>query len=223
MGSLLPDCGNPVSRFHAMYAVLNADHAPFLDEIPAPFTACVTNNVSVPKDVFFSLGRFRNPVGDGPGTWTDVEFGCRVHRAGISCWRSGRALCIHRDYSIHDFATARKRAYRVARAVPALFEAHPWVRAHLPMFHDKWPIDLRQDGALTIGRKLFRRLMSSPPAVWVMERVASALTNEALLRPIYRWIFGAELYRGLRDGVSELRAASLDGGWPLWARTASKG
>jgi glycosyltransferase involved in cell wall biosynthesis len=227
MGSLLPDLDDPRSAFHRLYARLTADEQPFPAEAEVAFTACVTNNLSARKHTFFSIGGFRNPVGDGPGTWTDVDFGCRARRAGVRCWRSGLALCVHRDYSIHDFESARRRAYRVAKAAPALFDELPETRPAVQMFDDKWPVDLRTDGPKTLLRKLFRRLMSSPAALWLLERAAAAASALALpiaiLRPLYRWILGADLYRGLRDGLRERSAASAGGEWTLPVRSASKG
>jgi glycosyltransferase involved in cell wall biosynthesis len=207
MGSLLPDDDEPASMFHCIYAVLNADIPPFPPEVQVPFTTCVTNNVSVRKATFWSLGGFRNPVGDGPGTWTDVDFGCRAFRAGIECWRSGRALCVHRDYSIHSYDSALRRSYRVASMAPALFDAHPWVLPHLPMFADKLPVAWREDSGRLIARKLLRKALSSAVISSILQAVArsaaTVLPLEALLRPLYRWTLGAELYRGLRDGLRQ--------------------
>ena len=205
MGSLIPDSEKPLSAFHRIYAVLNADTPPFPAEMEVPFTACVTNNVSVQKTTFWNLGGFRNPVGDGPATWTDVEFGCRVARAGLRCWRSGLALCIHRDYSIHSYDSGLRRAYRVANMAPALFEAHPWVLAHLPMFEDKLPIEWRLDSLTMIARKAFRKVVSSTLVAPLLEgfaRLASVVFPvDAVLRGLYRWTLGGALYRGLRDGM----------------------
>jgi hypothetical protein len=215
MGSSLPDAAQPVSLLHRIYAQANADPQPFPAELEVSFTACVTNNLSVRRDDFLSLGMFRNPVGDGPGTWADVEFGCRAHRAGLNFRRSGRALCMHRDYSIHDFETLRKRAYRVGRATAALLDAHPWVQPHLTMFEDMWPVDFAADGAVRVLRKLARRASSFAIPLLALEAIARFLTKlfplESLLRPIYRWSLGARLCQGLCDGMRESCPTSAKG------------
>lgn len=226
MGSYLPDLDHPVSRFHRIHAELNADQPPFERETEVPFTACVTNNVSLPRDVFFAIGGLGNPVGDPAATWGDVDLGYRARRHGVRCWRSGRALLVHRDYNIHTFDNALKRCYKIARMAPALVQKHPSVRKHLPMFEDKWPIDLNQDSPNLIARKLLRQALSCAPVSFLLRglaRVAGRLSpSDALARPLYRWALGAELYRGLRDGLRD-----LDGpGMPSLsepARWASKG
>ncbi|MEZ5361617.1 MAG: glycosyltransferase family 2 protein [Bryobacterales bacterium] len=208
MGSYLPDLENPVSRFHRIHAEINADRPPFEREVEVPFTACVTNNVSLPRDVFFAIGGLGNPVGDPAATWGDVDLGYRAFRHGVRSWRSGRALLVHRDYNFHTFDNALERCYKIARMAPALVQTHPAVGPSLPMFEDKWPIDFSKDSSHLIVRKLLRKVSSLAP-IRILLRGLARLTGalspwDALTRPFYRWSLGAELHRGLRAGLQEL-------------------
>lgn len=172
------------------------------------FTACVTNNLSVEREDFIMVGAMQDTAGDGPTWWGDVDFGYRAFKKGMQFRRSGRAVCRHCDYSIADFATSLVRAEKASYLVHHLICKYPDISCYLPMFQDKSPIDWRADGPAMIARKMTRKAASTGPAVIGLEAVVHQLEQfypkPAVLRPLYRWITGAYIYRGYRRGLREL-------------------
>lgn len=173
------------------------------------FTACVTNNLSVEREDFFMVGAMQDTAGDGPTWWGDVDFGYRAFKKGMQFRRSGRAVCRHCDYSIADFATSLVRAEKASYLVHHLICKYPDISCYLPMFHDKLPIDWRADGPMMITRKIARKMASTSPVVAGMEAVVRQLEQfypePAILRPLYRWITGACIYRGYRRGLKDIK------------------
>lgn len=172
------------------------------------FTACVTNNLSVEREHFYSIGGMHDVAGDGPTWWGDVDFGYRAFQQGMLFRRSGKAKCWHCDYSIADFPTSLARAEKASYLVHYLTHKHPGIITHLPMFDDKLPIAWRSDDPTKIVRKTFRSLTSTELVVDGMKAIVEKLERHypkpALLRPLYRWISGAYIYRGFRHGLKEL-------------------
>lgn len=172
------------------------------------FTACVTNNISVEHQYFDEIGKMQDVAGDGPTWWGDVDFGYRAELKGFRFRRSGKAKCYHRDYSIRDLKTASSRAYKAAKMGVALFQKFPNVQSHIPMFHDKTPIIWGQDAPGLIIRKVLRSLTASRWVIGGMEYLVSILEkyypSPSLLSPLYRWICGAYMFRGYRDGLRQL-------------------
>ena len=203
IGSSLPD-KHPVSAFHRIFTNLCADEPPLAEEAMIPAASCATNNLSVRREVFLRIGGFRDPAGDGPGTWSDVEFGMRAARAGVNCWRSGRALCVHRDRHIETFESALERSYYVASLAPALLRSHPTAR--IPMLRDKGPIAWREDNPGLILRKGMRWWIALFPLAaaigWAAQLSDKAPFLRGLAIRLYHWRLGAAMSRGLRDGLS---------------------
>lgn len=196
---------NPTTFAHIAYAdrlayISRQTESEFVD-----FTACVTNNLSVMKADFAEIGGMEDVAGDGPTWWGDVDFGYRAAQLGIRFRRSGRAQCIHCDYSIRDLPTAAQRAEKVAAMAPALFRKHPGIERSLPMFSDKLPIDWSADALPLIARKAVRRPASATVSLRILEWctlwVERLYPSPTLLRPLYRWILGGYLYRGYRAGA----------------------
>jgi GT2 family glycosyltransferase len=165
---------------------------------------CRTGLLAVRREDFLSLGMFQDPTGGWPN-WDDVYFGYRASLRGVPIWQSGAAVGFHWDHSLSDLRACCRRWQRAGESVARLFETCPALEPHLPMFHDKLPITWRRDPARLIARKLARRVASSIPVVafleactWTLERCHVSL---AVLSPLYRWIVGAYLYRGLQAGM----------------------
>ena len=97
----------------------------------------------------------------------------------------------------------RQAAYRAV----ALFQKHPELPPHLPMFRDKMPIAWRQDSLALIIRKLARQVASSRPVLLLMEKLVAILKQRYpvpfLLDPLCRWIKGGYVFRGYREGLCE--------------------
>jgi glycosyltransferase involved in cell wall biosynthesis len=207
MGTERPYLPKDASPFTRIYAEMNATPPTAPAGAFVDFTACVTNNLSVQRDAFCEIGRMQDIAGDGPTWWGDVEFGYRARQRGFRFRRCGRAVCYHRDYSVRDLRAASRRARKAARMAQALFHKFPDVQHHLPMFYDKTPLDWRHDSPGLLVRKLARSAASSAAALRVMERAAHMLERRypspAFLRPLYRWIIGAYVFQGYRQGLRD--------------------
>jgi hypothetical protein len=97
----------------------------------------------------------------------------------------------------------RTAAYRAV----VLFQRYPALLAHVPMFYDKTPINWRQDTPHLIARKLTRTVASSRLALWTMEQIVHALEKRypasTLLPSLYRFIVGAYIFLGYREGLNK--------------------
>ena len=206
MGTFLPFFPENPTLFAQIYADNNRgayeQSGEFVD-----FTACVTNNLSVRKEDFYKIGAMQDVAGDGPTWWRDVDFGYRAHQLGFRFRRSGEAHCIHCDYSSVDLQSVCKRAEKVSFMVHALNKKYLGIQNYLPMFTDKRPVKWGLDQPRLIARKLVRKVSSSGPALSSLELITrlieSRYPNPRLLHPLYRWVIGAYIYRGYRQGLKE--------------------
>ena len=172
-----------------------------------PFTDCKTGLLAIRRADFESLGGFRDPSGGWPN-WDDIDFGYRAHLAGFRFVRSPQALGEHWDYTLADLATACGRWQRASRSAVRLFETHPGIRPHIPMFYDKSPVTRRDPPPLKL-RKVARRVMAAPGLVrsleWITRLVEGHYPAPALLQPLYRWIIGSYIYVGFQEGLKDHR------------------
>lgn len=175
--------------------------------VAAHFTQCYTGLLSVPAGDFAALGGFRDVTGGWPN-WDDVEFGYRVHQGGYALWRCQDAWAIHHDASAQSLASTARRSLAAGQAAARLFQVHPGIRPHLPMFADKGPVAWRADGPALAARKLLRGALSAWPVVRGLEVLAGALGRVAprsgLAAPLRRWIIGGYIWQGYRRGLREL-------------------
>jgi len=196
------------SRAIAQQVATQAAHA--LRDEEVSYTECTSNNLAVHRTDFMRVGMWQDVLGDGPTLWGDVEFGYRAWRKGCRFVRVADARLIHRDQHSADLAAASKRAYQVSRIVQPLFALHPEIKELLPMIRDKGPIEWRQNPPTLILRKLARQVVSSRPAMWIMERAVPLLERRApgskLLALLYRWIISGYIYRGYREGLRSMIA-----------------
>jgi len=184
----------------------DAGHA---DDEYMHFTQCNTQLLAVKREDFLALDMLQDPTGGWPN-WDDVDFGYRAHLAGFQLMRSGRAVGIHWDYSLSSLESACRRWQRASKSAVRLFQVHPQLQPHIPMFRDKTPIDWGGDPPRLIVRKLARRGISAPPIIRGMERIVRVAERVCpaprLLRPLYRWISGAYMLYGYREGIREYGA-----------------
>jgi len=177
------------------------------------FMECVSNNLSVRKDDFFSIGGMQDVAGDGPTWWGDVDFGYRAYLKGLRFHRSGLAFCTHCDQSVSDLATATARQYKSAVLAVALFNKFPALQDQLPMFQDMLPIDPKIDPFKRVVRKVLRKFVSTWVSLRILTGIARFLErwypSPALLRPLYRWILGGFLYQGYQAGLKKYGPADL--------------
>jgi glycosyltransferase involved in cell wall biosynthesis len=186
------------------------------DEVDLPFVECNTELLACKRRDFFDLGMLQDPTGGfGWPNWDDVDFGYRAHLNGFRLIQSGRAVGEHWDYAISDRTVACQRWYRASRSAVWLFNKHQELQTLIPMLSDKTPLAWGQDSPLLIARKLARQLISTQPVQGGMEKLISILEQRwpspAVLRRLYRWLHGAYMFQGYRDGLREFQSAGATG------------
>ena len=177
-------------------------------EGPTPgFVACNTQLLAIDRSRLAALGGLRDPSGGWP-SWDDVDLGYRAVAMGMRVVRIAGARARHWDRHLADLGSACRRWQEAARSAtrldPAIVEA-------LPMLEDKRPIVWGRDAPKLVLRKLSRRALSAPAVVSWLESRAARLErrdpDHAGLERLYRWVVGAYLYRGYRQGLRELGGA----------------
>lgn len=174
---------------------------------PLPFVEVCSNNLSVRRDAYFTIGLMSNLGFGGSSIWCDVDFAFRAYQLGFECYRLPRALCWHRDYVARSLDRRAERMRAAAYRAAALFKRHPELPAHLPMFRDMLPIAWLEDSPLLILRKVARQLASTDAALDLLERLSARLPPSSdARRAIARWIVGAHIFQGYRQGMRDLAA-----------------
>lgn len=169
------------------------------------FVEVCSNNMSLRRHAYFSIGMMQSLEFSGSSMWCDVDFAYRAHQQGFKIIRSNQAICWHRDYVLKSIDSHKKRMKEAAYRAVALFQKYPQLVSYLPMFADKTPIAWRRDSLNLIARKIARQLISARPMVIGLEETANLLDKHrmmpALLSILHRWIIGAYIFRGYRAGV----------------------
>ncbi len=167
------------------------------------FTGCNTQLLAVRREDYERLGGIQDPTGGWPN-WDDVDFGYRAHQAGLRLIKCGGAGAFHWDQSLTTLRSSYRRWYRAAHAAAKLFETHPGIWRHLPMFEDKVRVSWREDPWLLIARKLIRPLSSAMAVLWSLEHMTYFLDSfsapSSIISRLERWVIGGYIFRGLRDG-----------------------
>jgi glycosyltransferase involved in cell wall biosynthesis len=175
--------------------------------VELPFADTCSNNMSVRRDAYHSVGMMEGLGFPGSDIWCDVDFAYRAYQRGFEFLRSTRAICYHRDYVAQNLENNKRRAERAAYQAIVLFQKYPDLLAYIPMYRDKTPIAWHKDPPRLIARKLVRHVASSRPVLASMEQLVSILERSyplsALLRPLHRWINGGYMFRGYRAGLRE--------------------
>jgi glycosyltransferase involved in cell wall biosynthesis len=182
------------------------DHAEF------HFVHCNSELLACRRCDFFDIGMFQDPTaGHGWPNWDDVDFGYRAHLKGFRLVGASKAIAEHWDYSISNRNTACQRFYRVGRSAVWLFKRHPELQTLIPMLRDKTPMAWGKDSPRLMARKLARQILSSPPVLASLVKLVSILEQHypspSLLRRLYHWLHGANLYLGYRQGLREFKRA----------------
>lgn len=175
------------------------------------FAKVCSNNMALWRDAFWEIGPMEAFGFSGSSMWCDVEFAYRAFQLGFDFYRCPQAICWHRDHVFKDLDTLKRRMEEVGFRAAAVFERHPELSSHLPMFEDKTPIAWGEDRPGQVVRKVTRRIVDVPPVLWSLERfsdlVRSRQPSARLLIPLKRWIVGSYIYRGYRDGLQNLSGA----------------
>ena len=180
---------------------------PAPSQTPIEFMDCRSGLLAVHRSDFFRIGMWQPLPLPGSSIWSDVDFAYRAHLKGYSFIKVTDAVGYHLDVHRKNLRSRASRLYRAGYAGVLLFQRHPALRSHLPMFRDKFPVHLRRDSMGLIVRKVLRRLASSAGVIAffytlhdLVEAHARLERGTVLLR---RWILGANIYRGFRAGIRE--------------------
>lgn len=175
---------------------------------PVPFTEMAAGVMALPCGIYVNLDGMKPFANRKRGGWMDLAFAFRAYQAGYRFRRCGAAVAHHHDYTVLTREAGAQRMYNTSRFAPALFEEVPDLEPYVTMYRDMKPIDWRQDPLSLKARKIARATLASGPSLRGMEAVCAQLEarypKPRLLRPLYRWILGAYIFRGYRDGLKEL-------------------
>ena len=201
--NLWPAESTPFSQ--SVYPSQALDHTHAVVELP--FRDIFSNNMSLRREAYFKIGMMQGLDFPGSSIWCDLDFNYRAYRQGFEFFRSNKAICWHRDYTVRSLDVYKKRVKIAAYRAVVLFRRYPELLPHVPMFYDKTPIVWSQDSLYLIGRKLARHLASTRAALWSMEQIVKTLekhspTSKQLLS-LYRYIVGGYIYQGYQEGLRE--------------------
>jgi glycosyltransferase involved in cell wall biosynthesis len=172
------------------------------------FADLCSNNMSIRREAYFGVGTMETLGFTGSSMWCDVDFAYRAKLQGFEFVRSPEAICWHRDYVALSLANQTKRTTEAAYRAAALFQKHPALLPHIPMFHDKTPVAWGQDPPRLMARKIGRQLASSRPVLVGMETLVAALDrfspSSGMREAFARWIVGGHAFQGYRRGLREL-------------------
>jgi len=184
---------------------MDVRHSDLLIEVP--FTELQSGLFAISRQDFCNI-RMGQPLAPNYlSVWCDVEFAYRADLAGFSFIRCLNAIGFHHDNTQRNLETKASRLRRVAKAGVLLFQRHPQLQEHLPMFLDKTEIIWRKDPPKLIARKIARTLASTMLALRVFEGLYVVLSvfgrPSLLVNSLERWILGGHIYRGYRQGLIE--------------------
>lgn len=178
---------------------------------PIDFTEICSNNMSIRREDYLSVGFMESLDFPGSSMWCDVDFSYRAFLKGFEFYRANGAVCWHRDYVAMNLQNQNRRWREAAFRAVALFQKHPELIQHLPMFDDKTPVDWSKDPPVVVMRKLARGIASSRPALRMLEFIESTLASgqkgRAIIPHLHRWIVGGYIYQGFRAGLRMRQSA----------------
>ncbi len=174
-----------------------------------PFPKVSTNCLAIRRSDFISLGTMQDLGFSGSSLWSDVDLAYRAYLDGYKFIRVGKAIIWHLDYVCRDYSTNNRRAYMMAYRSIKLFDKYPELIEHIPMFADKTPIDFSIDPTRLIIRKIARRFSAAAPVLWSLEGLyhlwPKSKRASSLGKGLLRWMGGAYLVKGYRQGLRDLR------------------
>ena len=166
---------------------------------------CTAANMSMRRETFLSLGGFDPAIVSSE----DQDLALRFSDRGGKLVFVPEATVLHRD-SNSDLASYCRRHEWGARAMA------PFIRRY-PDWADNKPrvrFERGFGGAHTVGEQsafLVRLALSQPALVRILLRSAAACERagcgDRLLFPVYHVLLGLHLFRGFREGLSQVKAA----------------
>lgn len=203
LGVLFPKINDRASKFQvAMFKQATTDLSG-----DVPVTECGSGTMSMDKELFEKLGGMRTLGPGGRNAWGGMDFAYRASELGYRVRRCSEAKAVHDDYAFENLETYSKRMQKVSRMAVLHFQRVPHLLPEVAMFHDKTPIEIGKDPAQLIVKKSLRKIISSHIAVKILGFIVKTLesfdADPAIIRPLYRWIIGASIYRGFNEGLIE--------------------
>ena len=175
---------------------------------PVPFVEVCSNNMSLRREAYFAIGMMNSLGFSGSSIWCDVEFSYRAYVLGYEFLRVVGAPCWHRDHVARSVESSAHRMRQAAFRAATLFQIHPGLPAHLPMFGDILPIDREADPRMLVARKLARRFASTDATIWLLGHLLGLPFIPApAARVLARWLVGAHIFQGYREGLRSLTRA----------------
>ncbi len=209
LGALYPQIKDPSSKFQqAMYQQATTDLS---GEVPV--TECGSGTMSLEKVLFDQLKGMR-PLGSaGRNAWGGMDFAFRASELGYRVRRCAAAKAYHDDYAFEDLATYSKRMQKVSRMAVLHFQRIPQLLPEVAMFQDKTPVAFHKDSFPLILKKILRKFISTTFVTKILHVIVKNLekldASPGLIKPFYRWIIGASIYRGYREGLEEFGMVKL--------------
>ena len=173
------------------------------------FDRLCSNNMGVSKEDYFAIGGMQNLGFNGSDMWCDVDFAYRAFQKGYQFRLNPEVVSYHIDQNLESRQDYMHRSEEIAFRAVTLFDRYPGLQPHIPMFNDMTPFSIHIDPVVLSIRKLVRRLSASAPGLWSLQSCASLFEIiypfPSVLKPLYRWINGAYIYRGYHRGLKAIK------------------
>jgi GT2 family glycosyltransferase len=140
-------------------------------------------------------------------TCEDQDLAHRAAQQGIRFLYNGSIRCVHNDQAA-DLRRYCRFQQRGARDGVRLFQKYPELHGHAPIARVNGYIR-RTDGPALVARKLAKRVLSTRPALALLEGGVTLAERiglpERWLARAYRTVIGLYMFRGFREGLREER------------------
>jgi glycosyltransferase involved in cell wall biosynthesis len=194
----------PAEHFDLFYQVLGKDIFAFDqgdEEKQVTFQEVLSRNFSLLRESFFEVGGFDQEF--PRSGFEDIEFAYRATQLGFDVVYNPRAAGDH--HHTGTLSDVSRWMYNYQASAALLVKKHPEIRGQIRHLRDKEPIQWGRDDLDLIARKLVRKGLALPPAMWLMERAVSVVErwypSPPLLRFLYWQVLGSHLFCGFRDGL----------------------
>lgn len=155
-------------------------------------------NLAISRRLFWELGGFDE---DFPFAGVeDREFSMRAVGAGCQLIRDDGIRLLHNDQTVtlEQFCVREERS---AQTIAVLARKHPGAERSRTFASVNGPI-VAGDPAATIAKKLLKRLLATPPMIWLLHTTVHAVErlglDERVMGRLYSGVVGVHIFRGFR-------------------------